>query len=90
LTKALEGISGAFGGLTLAPSPRPDEAPPPELDADLAAEAHAAAQEAAEKAAEAAAVAEASATPGPLGLPGSAGTPVDDILSPPQHRPENA
>ena len=84
LTKALEGIAGAFGGLTLGGPPaigEPVEAA--QAAGDQAAEAaHAAAESAAESAARASAAvaAETGAVPG---LPASPGTPVGDVLGTP-------
>jgi regulator of protease activity HflC (stomatin/prohibitin superfamily) len=80
LTKALEGIGEALGGLRVGPAggEGPAAAPP---DPELTADANAAAQEAAAQAAQAAAVAAESA--GPLGLP-TAGTPLDHLLNPDQ------
>jgi regulator of protease activity HflC (stomatin/prohibitin superfamily) len=77
LTKALEGIAGAFGGLTLG-GPGPAAAAAEELSDEAAAEARAAAQAAADSAAAAsAAAAEASETPS---LPAAPGTPVAGLL----------
>jgi hypothetical protein len=82
LTKALEGISGAFGGLTLG-GPDGAEALPEEAAAAIgeqaAADAHAAAQKAAETAAEVAAAvaAETGETPE---LPAAPGTRAADVL----------
>jgi regulator of protease activity HflC (stomatin/prohibitin superfamily) len=81
LTKALEGISGAFGGLTLGGPGSGEPVPevPASIGEDAAAEAHAAAKEAAEKAAEVAAAvaAETGETPG---LPAAPGTPASEVL----------
>jgi hypothetical protein len=84
LTKALEGIAGAFGGLTLGgPSAAPTEAP---VGEDAAADAHAAAAAASESAAAAAAAAaEAGET---AALPASPGTSVADVLR--EQRPDRA
>ena len=80
LTKALEGIGGALGGLKLGPSadgaePTADIAAHEEIAEEAASEAHAAAAEAAEKAAEAAAEAQDSRS-----LPGPASASVAEIL----------
>ena len=81
LTKALEGISGALGGLTLGGPGSGEAVPeaPAVIGEEAAAEAHAAAKEAAEKAAEVAAAvaAETGETPG---LPAAPGTPASDVL----------
>ena len=91
LTRALEGIGSALGGLTVR-TPDGDEAaaaPEPTVVGPEASEAaHAAAQEAAAQAAEAAAVAAAESR-APRGLPSSAGTSVEEILREEQ-RPERA
>jgi regulator of protease activity HflC (stomatin/prohibitin superfamily) len=91
LTKALEGISGAFGGLRLAPPAQTDaEAPVSTVAPDAAKEALAAAEEAASSAARAAAVA-AAETGDPRGLP-SASTKaptVEDVLAK-EPKPEQA
>jgi regulator of protease activity HflC (stomatin/prohibitin superfamily) len=83
LTKALEGISGAFGGLGLAPPAQTDAgAPVSAVAPDAAKEALAAAEEAASSAARAAAVA-AAETGDPRGLP-SASTKaptVEEVLA---------
>jgi len=72
LTKALEGISGAFGGLRLGPEPDADaQVPGGPLAPEAAKEALAAAEEAANSAAQAAAVA-AAETGDPRGLPAAA------------------
>ena len=72
LTKALEGISGAFGGLRLGPEPDADaQVPGSPLAPEAAKEALAAAEEAANSAAQAAAVA-AAETGDPRGLPAAA------------------
>jgi regulator of protease activity HflC (stomatin/prohibitin superfamily) len=79
LTKALEGIAGAFGGLTLGAPPAAEEAPEPVAE-DAAAAAHAAAADAAESAARAAAAVAAETGEAP-GLPAAPGTPVGDLLA---------
>jgi regulator of protease activity HflC (stomatin/prohibitin superfamily) len=79
LTKALEGIGGALGGLQLG---RPGEDVSPDVEAigpEATEAAHAAAAEAAKTAAEAAAVA-ASTTIGPQSLPASPGASVEEIV----------
>jgi regulator of protease activity HflC (stomatin/prohibitin superfamily) len=78
LTKALEGIGGALGGLKLG---GPDEGPAPvevteSISEEAAADAHAAAQAAAEAAA--AVAKEAGELPG---LPAAPGTPVADLVT---------
>jgi hypothetical protein len=81
LTKALEGIGGALGGLTLA-TPGDTEAAPPEpaeIGPEVTAAAHAAAQDAAAQAAEAAAVA-AAESGAARGLPASPGAKVEEVL----------
>jgi regulator of protease activity HflC (stomatin/prohibitin superfamily) len=90
LTKALEGISGALGGLTLAP---PGEvattapvAVPEEVTAEARAMAEAAAAQAAQQAAEASAVAAETTGGKPLGLPKATGTSLPEIL--PEEEPE--
>jgi regulator of protease activity HflC (stomatin/prohibitin superfamily) len=80
LTKALEGIAGAFGGLTLGGPPAREETASAEaISEDAAADARAAAEAAAQSAAQvAAAVAvETGETPP---LPAAPGTPAKDIL----------
>jgi regulator of protease activity HflC (stomatin/prohibitin superfamily) len=80
LTKALEGIAGAFGGLTLGGPPAREETASAEaISEEAAADARAAAEAAAESAAEvAAAVAvETGQTPP---LPAAPGTPAGDVL----------
>ncbi len=77
LTKALEGISGAFGGLGLAPAREGEEAFAPTTDPEAAKEALAAAEEAAATAAAAAAVA---AAEGQKGLPPAPGAAPSEIL----------
>jgi regulator of protease activity HflC (stomatin/prohibitin superfamily) len=91
LTRALEGIGSALGGLTVrtpddavaAPAPEPSVVGPEASEA-----AHAAAQEAAAQAAEAAAVAAAESGL-PRGLPPATGTSVEEMLGEEQ-RPERA
>jgi len=79
LTKALEGISGAFGGLRLAAEGDGGEPFVPAVDPEAAAEALAAAEAAAATAAQAAAVA-AAETEGKLGLPASPGASPGQVL----------
>jgi regulator of protease activity HflC (stomatin/prohibitin superfamily) len=81
LTKALEGIAGAFGGLTLGGPGSGEAVPeaPSEIGEEAAADAHAAAREAAEKAAEVAAEV-AAETGETAGLPAAPGTPAADVL----------
>jgi len=83
LTKALEGISSAFGGLRLAAEGDGGEPFVPAVDPEAAAEAlraaEAAAANAAENAAQAAAVA-AAETEGKLGLPASPGASPGQVL----------
>jgi regulator of protease activity HflC (stomatin/prohibitin superfamily) len=78
LTKALEGIAGAFGGLTLG-GPGAEAQAPEAVSDEAAAEAHAAAESAAQSAAAASAAvaAETGETPG---LPAAPGTPADAVL----------
>ena len=94
LTKALEGIGGALGGLTLATPADAETAPPApaEIGPEASEAAHAAVQEAAAQAAAAAAVA-AAETGAPRGLPASSGPSVDEVLNAErqrQNRPEPA
>jgi len=81
LTKALEGISGALGGLTLGVPGEAEALPPPpaEIGPEATAAAHAAVEEAAAEAAAAAAVA-AAETGTPRGLPASPGLPATDLM----------
>jgi regulator of protease activity HflC (stomatin/prohibitin superfamily) len=83
LTRALEGIGGALGGLQLGgPSTGAEMAPADSVIGEKASdEAHAAAAEAAEKAAEAAA--QAADTTSPQALSASAGASVADVLGDP-------
>src|SRR5262245_20067527 len=81
LTKALEGIGGALGGLKLGGPSHTAGAPP--VPADEAAEE--AVRVATAAAAEAAAVAEE----GPRGLPSSSGTSASSLLGE-EHHPERA
>jgi regulator of protease activity HflC (stomatin/prohibitin superfamily) len=82
LTKALEGIGGALGGLGLGPTPGADGAEVPVGDPAAAAEALAAAEEAAAKASEAAAVA-AAETSDARALPTSSPASVSEVLGKP-------
>jgi hypothetical protein len=90
LTKALEGISGALGGLTLAPpgdtATTAPVAEPEEVTAEAKAMAEEAAAQAARQAAEASAVAAETTGGRPLGLPPSSGMPVSQVL--PEEEPE--
>jgi len=89
LTKALEGISGALGGLTLGGAgPAAPEELPAELGEEASAAAHAAAQKAAETAAQVAAEVERETGTLP-GLPAAPGTPASEVLSP-ENRQEPA
>jgi len=89
LTKALEGISGALGGLTLGGAgPAAPEELPAELGEEASAAAHAAAQKAAETAAQVAAEVERETGTMP-GLPAAPGTPASEVLSP-ENRRESA
>jgi regulator of protease activity HflC (stomatin/prohibitin superfamily) len=77
LTKALEGIAGAFGGLTLGAPPSAEEIEA--VGEQAAADAHAAAVSAAQSAA--AVAREVAAETGELPeLPASPGAPVSDVL----------
>ncbi len=97
LTKALEGISGALGGLHLGPEPDEDtRAATTAVAPEAAQEALAAAEEAATSAAQAAAVA-AAETGDPRGLPAAVGQapvadaqPTPEPSSEPERKPEQA
>jgi regulator of protease activity HflC (stomatin/prohibitin superfamily) len=91
LTKALEGIAGAFGGLTLGGPAATVESPEPAapVDSKGAEDARAAAAAAAESAA-AAAAAVAAQTGETPGLPAAPGTPAADVLGAAESRPEPA
>jgi hypothetical protein len=87
LTKALEGISGAFGGLQLGPQADVDpQTAPAAVNPDAAREALAAAEEAATSAAQAAAVA-AAETGDPRGLPAAL---TQAPVAEPERKPEEA
>ena len=89
LTKALEGIGGALGGLTLGgPGPVAAADLPPVIGEEASAAAHAAAQKAAETAAQVAAEVERETGTMP-GLPAAPGTPASEVLSP-ENRQEPA